>query len=413
MKNLKKHFNVFVFAAVLLGVQSLMANEGGVRAYYGDRTLDRVVVMDVENMTFIGDVYTVGVDPYPVDRAGSTDKLYATTRKSSSVDVIDMNTLALTGLIELPHYPRSAEAYNAKLGLQLISGANKPMASLIDVESDTVVASVGLDEELPVGDYGGSNATGHPFWFNKSMFALIDRPNRTIHLYKVKKRKSANGSKFKVKLLDSLTTPTAVHHFVVQKRSSKRNKRVYFALAEGSPASGVAPTVLKIKLTSRNKLRLVKETALSETDIEIMGSHHADMHPDGKHMYIGSREGNIFVLNTRNMKIVKKIPAGIGAGHTKFVPGKDLAIITNHNDTFLTIIDSKNHTWLKNVTVSGPQENGQILQSHTSYVDANEDYFYAFATDSGIFYELDLNTLEVNRTVDTGGTPLQGVFISQ
>jgi hypothetical protein len=41
------------------------------------------------------------------------------------------------------------------------------------------------------------------------------------------------------------------------------------------------------------------------------------------------------------------------------------------------------------------------------------DYFYAFATANGVFYELDLETLTVSRTVKTGGTPLQGVFMCQ
>ncbi len=41
------------------------------------------------------------------------------------------------------------------------------------------------------------------------------------------------------------------------------------------------------------------------------------------------------------------------------------------------------------------------------------DFFYAYATDNGVFYELDLETLEISRTVDTGGTPLQGVFMCQ
>jgi hypothetical protein len=36
------------------------------------------------------------------------------------------------------------------------------------------------------------------------------------------------------------------------------------------------------------------------------------------------------------------------------------------------------------ITVSTEQEKGQILQSHTSFVDADENYFYSFATDNGI-----------------------------
>ncbi|MCK5676990.1 MAG: hypothetical protein KAH72_00745, partial [Flavobacteriaceae bacterium] len=76
-------------------------------------------------------------------------------------------------------------------------------------------------------------------------------------------------------------------------------------------------------------------------------------------------------------------------------------------------IDTTTHTRKANVEVSGPSINGEILQSHSSFVHPNMDFFYAFATDNGVFYELDLETLEVSRTVDTDGTPLQGVFMCQ
>lgn len=62
--------------------------------------------------------------------------------------------------------------------------------------------------------------------------------------------------------------------------------------------------------------------------------------------------------------------------------------------------------------MSPPQANGQILQSHTSFVDPAAENFYAFASDSGTFYELNLETLTVTRTVHTGGTPRQGVFMA-
>jgi DNA-binding beta-propeller fold protein YncE len=415
MKTVKKGLGSLIVAttlSLLAGTQNLSAEDYGIRAFYGDKLLDRVVVMDVDAMSMTDEVYTEGEDPYPVDQAGNLDKVYAITRGSDSIDVIDASTLEKKGLIILPHHPRSSEAYNAILGLQLVTGADKPMASLIDVATDTVVASVGINENFSVEDYGGSNATGHPFWFNDDMFALIDRPNRTIHLYQVKKAKGRHGAKFNVVLLDSVSTPTAVHHFVKRKLfTNGKDQRTYYALSEGSPDAGIAPSILKYRLTRTNQLKFIAKTPLSSENIELMGSHHADMHPDGIHMYIGSTEGNMYVLNTDTMKIVKKIPVGLGAGHTTFVPDRNLAVVTNHKDTFITIVDTNTHTAIKNVTVSGAQMNDQILQSHSSFVHPNMNFFYAFATDNGIFYELDLETLEISRTVETGGTPLQGVFM--
>ena len=403
-------------ATLSLFAQSSNAEDYGIRAFYGDRLLDRVVVLDVEAMTLTDTVDTVGIDPYPVDQAGALDKVYAITRGSNSIDVIDASTLEPMGLIELEHFPRSSEAYNAVLGLQLVTGVDKPMASLIDVETDKVVASVGDSSLVYPIDYGGSNATGHPYWFTDNKFALIDRGNRTINMYQVSERKGKRGG-WNVTLLDTITTPTAVHHFVKRDTSilSGIESISYYALSEGSPDAGIAPSILKYAL-KKNKLNLVGEASLAETGDPIiaeMGTHHADVHPDGEHMYVGSTEGNVYVINMKEMKVVKTVKAGLGAGHTTFVPERNLAVVTNHKDTFVTIIDTTTHTKKVNVEVSGPSINGEILQSHSSFVHPNMDFFYAFATDNGVFYELNLETLEVSRIVETGGTPLQGVFMCQ
>lgn len=392
-------------------------DEYGIRAFYGDKMLDRVVVVDVENMALTAEITTVGIDPYPVDQAGTLDKVYAITRGSNSIDVYDASTLELLSVMELEHYPRSSEAYNSTLGLQLVTGVDKPMASLIDVETDLVVASVG-DSSLtfPV-DYGGSNATGHPFWFDHNKFALIDRGSRTIHMYKVAKRKGrgkGRRSGLNVSLINSVSSPTAEHHFVKRDTSSLRGmkRRTYYALSEGSPDSGISPAILKYTI-KRGKLVFVEQVDLAKDGIENMGSHHADLHPDGVHLYVGSTEGNIYVINIEKMEVVTTIEAGLGAGHTTFVPERNIAVVTNHKDTFVTIIDTKNHKSIKNVTVSGESINDTILQSHSSFISPDMNFFYAFATDNGVFYELNLETLEVTRTLETGGTPLQGVFMCQ
>jgi len=415
---IKKHLSTFLLATTLsitAGAQSASAEDLGITAFYGDKALGRVVVMDVDNMKFKAEVYTKGIDPYPVDQAGTLDKVYAITRGSNSIDVIDSNTLEPMGLINLPHYPRSSEAYNATLGLQLVTGVDKPMATLIDVNTDKAVASVGLNEIFSVQDYGGSNATGHPFWFDENKFALIDRPNRNIQVYVVRRGMAGQGKagrggmgRVGTTLLDTVPTPTAVHHFV--KTASGDN--IFYALSEGAPALDISPSILKYELKG-GKLNFLAEVALSDENVADMGSHHADMHPDGIHMYIGSTEGNVYVLDTHTMKIVKTIPAGLGAGHTTFVSQRNIAIVTNHKDTFVSIIDTKAHKLIKNVTVSKIPYTGTILQSHSTFVHPDMNFFYAFATASGVFYELNLETLEVSRSVETGGTPLQGVFMCQ
>ncbi|MBL4765933.1 MAG: hypothetical protein JKX67_11785 [Colwellia sp.] len=410
LKYMKGLMALSIVSTSLLATADEFNNDYSVRALYGDPTFDRVVAIDVPEMTFVNSIPTAST-PYPVDAAGYLNKAYAITRGVNSIDIIDPDTLSNMGSIALDHKPRSGEAHNGSLNLILIAGADKPMTSIINPETDMVVATAG-DNVVTVsnGDYGGGLASGHPFWFSKRKFAVIDRANRKIKLYKLKGN-THHG--YRVKFLDEIETPTTVHHFVSRYRKALhgKDKFLYYALAEGSPSNNIAPKLLEIKVRG-NKIKLKRSVTLSGFEASSMGSHHADIHPDGKHIYMGSTEGHMFVINRKSMAIVSVIDTGLGSGHTRFIADKNMAVVTNHKDTFVTIIDTQTHTKITDVIVSPPQVNGQILQSHTSFVDPDGNNFYAFASDSGVFYELNLNSLIVTRTVETGGTPRQGVFIS-
>jgi DNA-binding beta-propeller fold protein YncE len=161
------------------------------------------------------------------------------------------------------------------------------------------------------------------------------------------------------------------------------------------------------------KLIVNRQLAIETAEISGTGAHHGDFHPDGKHIYVGSDEGHCFVINSRDMEVIKVIETGKGHGHTTFVPQKNIAITTNHKDTYVSIIDTNTHNKMIDITVSGEQQNNQKLQSHTNYVSQDGKYYYAFASDNGIFYELDIEELKVTKTLETGGTPIQGVFIDR
>lgn len=386
------------------------------RAFYGDKILDRVVAIDVAKMELIGTVDTVGITPYPVDQAGNLDKLYAITRGSSSIDVITADTLENLGLLHLDHKPRSGESYNARLGLTLIAGADKPLTSVIDVINDTVVAVAGVDiETTQVRDNGGSISSGHPAWLSKNRFTVIDRANRLIQLYGIEKVRGDNLSyNWEVNLLDEVSTPTSVHHIIHRNldRLTAEEKHNFYALAEGSAQEGIHPSIIQLHLSDDDKLTWVDEVKMDRFDASTMSSHHADCHPDGIHIYAGSTEGHLFVINRLTMAIENVIKTGKGTGHTRFISERDLAIVTNHHDTFLTVIDIRKHRKIKDVTVSGEKIQGQILQSHTNYVGPNNQYYYAFASDNGVFFEFDLTSLMISRTLETGGAPVQGSFIN-
>jgi len=415
---------IFSACALLLSSQVTSAGQPAqgtshfkARAFYGDKVLNRVVAIDVHKMKLAGTVDTQGLTPYPVDQAGTLDKVYAITRDSSSIDVITADSLKPLGIIPLQHKPRSGESYNARLGLALIAGANKPMTSIIDVVNDTVVAVAGDNVETSqTEDNGGSLSSGHPAWLSKDRFVVIDRVGRVIQLYGIKKvqPKGSLDYSWKVTYLDEVATPTSVHHLLHRDLGSlsQSDKHNFYALAEGSANRGIHPGILKLRLHKDDRLTLDETVYFDSFDATIMSAHHADFHPNGEHIYAGSTEGHLFVVNRLSMSVEKIINTGKGSGHTRFVPAKNLAIVTNHHDTFLTVINSKRHRKITDVTVSGQKTQGQILQSHTNFVSPDSMYYYAFASDNGIFFEFNLKSLEVERTLFTGGAPVQGTFIN-
>ena len=422
---MKRNFYEILFLSVLMMFsQASISGPRGhnhVRAFYGDKEKNKVVVIDVKRMKLIKKVATKGLTPYPVDRAGYLDKVYAITRGSSSMDVIDANTLENLGLLKLNHTPRSGESYNSRLGLALIAGANKPLTSVIDVVNDVVVAEAGRNELATQNrDNGGSIASGHPAWLSKDRFVVIDRESRLIQLWGIEKIQEAGSLNYewKVFFLDEVDTPTAVHHMLHRNTMAtqpKSEKRFFYALAEGKSSDedgeAIAPAILELRLTARDRLILVDQIHLPG-DPTVMSSHHADFHPDGQHIYVGSSEGHLFVIDRETKSIVSTVETGLGTGHTRFVPARNLAIVTNHHDTFVTVIDTENHSKVKDIAVSGPKTKGEILQSHTNYVSPDSNYYYAFASDNGTFFELNLKKLEVDRTLHTGGVPVQGSFIN-
>jgi len=146
-------------------------------------------------------------------------------------------------------------------------------------------------------------------------------------------------------------------------------------------------------------------------DASVMGAHHAAFRPDGKYIYAGSAEGHLFVSNRKKMKVRKVIEVGKGAGHTTFLAKRDQAIITNHNDTFVSVINTKNHKWVRNVEVATDASPDYKSQAHTSGVSQDMQYFYSAASHDGVFYRINLDTWNVVKTVSTGANLLMGSFI--
>jgi hypothetical protein len=281
------------------------------------------------------------------------------------------------------------------------------MTSIIKVKKNKVAKVFGENIETHPQDYGGSLSTGHPMWVTDHQFFMLDRAAREIQLWY-----PHDG------LLSTLHTQTSVHH-IFQPPVSTMNKgqqQFYYAVEEGNQDESVSPSILRFKLQA-NKLVKTHRVELSSIDPDMydaseMGAHHAAFRADGEYIYVGSAEGHLFVIRRKTMKVEKVIDVGQGAGHTTFVPERNLAIITNHNDTFVSVINTKTHKWVRNIEVaSGIPEDGSKTQAHTSGVSLDAKYFYSAASHDGVFYRIDLDSWEVKKTDTVPANLLMGSFI--
>ena len=371
-------------------------------AYYGDWDNNRVQIIDIDNMKVLSTIST-GDGPYGIDQQGP-DKAYALTRRTESMSVVDNNTLLYAGEINLPHRPRSTN-YNANTSLSLVSGGDKAMTSIIRIDNDEVTKVIGIDVLTTPEDFGGSLSTGHPLWVTDYHFFMLDRTARQIQLW------NRDGQ-----MLSALDAPTSIHHIFQPPLSTMdtNEKNVFYAVIEGNQADEVSPGIIRFNIKN-NSLNQTAQVNLHDydpknLDINTMGSHHADFHPDGMYIYVGSAEGHVFVINKSTMKIEAMVDSGSGSGHTTFLPTRNLAIITNHNSKFMTVIDTVNHQFVKNIKVAETESPDYKSQAHTSGVSLDEKYFYSTASHDGVFFRIDLDSWEID-TLYIGGNLLMGSFV--
>ena len=361
--------------------------------------------MDPISMTMVSDIPVAGLSPHSADRAGYTDRMYIRTSGSQSFDVINARTKSYVKTVALPHKPRAAGAYNKYRNLQLISGKDHPMVSIIDVATDTVVGTVGpavQPGQIISGNCGG-NATGHSSWLDADHFTLLDRYNDTIVVYKV----VLDGGVYSFVETQKLRLPTGAHTIDVDVEDKSLTKIQFYAEIEGSKSKNVRPQLLELTYDGNGHL-VPGRTAFFEGIGSSNKVHHYAISPDGKQIWqpicLGKK---IFVLDKATLQTVKTYPIGLGGGHVNFSTQLNLAIVTNHFSQSVTIINRlTDEVW--NVHINDdPEQDGLLTQSHLNWVSPDGNFFYIFAAHDGIFVEIDLANKKVSRTYFTGGTPEQ------
>ena len=415
-------------------------------AYYSDNQNDRVVAFDPVEMSIKAVIPTKGTKPYPIGKAN--DKMtYISTRNSFSIDVLNNFDIVNGSVnaktirkIKLKHSPRSF-AYGPARGIAVVAGNSDPWATLL-LPTDPGNSAVRRLYKEPKGPYnmdgsddengGGNTSSGHPLCTQDGLFILLNRTNRTISLFSVYQEGDAPLDTLNLANLEAEegiddpdiqdgSTLSSAHHLT---RSPKEREKVYFASLEGSfNSSGAIETggVLKFKVVGEE---------LEVVDYQPTGSavHHLDVTSDGEYVLQGTtdgEEGKLYVLDAgadadSPMSVVRTIDAGKGAGHVFSSDERKLAIVTNHADKFLTVIDidvdddgniddpatwTTAEAWIPrggtsddpgNIGRDSTRAGGQKIQAHTasaSGIDPQEQYYYGSAAADGIFYRIDLENL--------------------
>jgi len=390
------------------------------KAYFGDKLNDVVVVVDVDNMEVIekvatGNEITYAAEAIRVNGSKSVKKFYIDNRGSNVIDVLDADTNNITNSIQLAFHPRSIDI-RKNTGLVVVSGKNKTMAAVIDTKTDKVLVTV--------GDTSLTTSCGHPKWLNDTHFALVDREHQKIMTYKMTKN---SDNTYSATLVNTLFTPSPVHNLIPPEVHGQHGKRhhgktstIFYATAEGT--NTVNGAVLKLEflegqgLTQLEALE-IKPVNGSNVKASDTGVHHHNFLADKKTIYVGSKEGTLTVVDysTTPMHIVKTVVAGKGAGHTAELKSKNLAVVINHTDKFVTVMNTLRHTKIADIQVSNidDAEVGAVqTQSHPEYYFSKDGrYFYLFLTEEGALAKVDLVTNALVETLKIGGHLSMGSFV--
>lgn len=403
-------------------------------AYFGDKENNLIVVVDVDNMKVTNNIATGNQVSYAAEvvktranHGSQNPKLYVDNRGSNVIGVIDSATNTITKNIDLQFYPRSIDV-EEETGLVAVSGVDKPMTAIIDSATDTVIATVGENIVTYPTTSGhsyvssGTMASGHPHWLNANHFVQIDRQNKKIVTYKIEKDSTGAWQTTKV---NEVATPSPVHNLVPPEvhgqhgmRHGMNTSTIFYATAEG--ATGVYPSVLKLEFLEGTGLSIVETLEIKKEGLstDVMGVHHLNFLKDQKTIYVGSDEGNLFVVDYASeatMKVVKTIQAGKGAGHTDEMKHNNIAVVINHKDKFITLMNTLTHEKIADIVVSKltDSELGSVqTQSHPKYHFSEDGrYFYLFLTEEGALVKVDLTTKQVAQYLAIGGKLAMGSFV--
>lgn len=348
--------------------------------YYGNVNDDTVILLDIEKMQLKEVINSNGVNPYEISQGLGTE-LYVINRSDYTIGILDTTTDSIEDEIALSFYPRSI---SINLNDILLTSANEPAAAIIT--SNTASQSYTDSAYVAPVSFGGTNATGHPVWVDDNYFLLLDRTENTIELY----QKDNNTP------IDKLTTQSSVHHVMYK-------NGYYYGISEGEQGENpVSPGIVKFSV-SNGKINLSIERLLNslstlpdDFNSATWGAHHGAFHPSSDYIYVGSAEGNVFVLDLEQLTLVDTFKSGKGVGHFTFY--NNMLITTNHYDNFKSFYDATNpklNTFIKELKFSNQVYLGVTMQSHTTHIVDDKLYFMFNTDKNSTLYKINLETITI------------------
>ncbi len=389
-----------------------------------DESKDSIQLTAEDSCLIPGQTYS---NPHSVDRAGKTNRLYVRTQNAYSFDVIasENNKLVYKKTVplsvningtEVKYSPRAFGAYNAKYNIQLLSGRNasKPysIVGIVDVATDKVIKHV----YKPITG-NSTRVTGHSKWLDEDHFAVVDRGNRAINIYKVFINDKGNIDAVET---DSISTGSASNsapiHGLERVKNIQNREDIYtfYGMGESISLDGKhsAPFIQKyIFNPSTGKIKKAGIAEFKDTNYRGMegkgispSTHHANITPDGKYIIVPVFDGMIYRIRRDTMQIVDKIDTtvdkGLGAGHIVFSDALGIAVVTNHWSPYITLIDItddkfKLKGFLKIYKNDGHDtfdpRHKHLFQPHFAQISKDGKYFYTFASqDNGRFVKVNL-----------------------
>ena len=381
-----------------------------------------VMKIDTDTMTLKADIHVWGFNPHSVDRACNTDKMYVRTQSSHSFAVIDAKTEECLKVVDLPFKPRTCGDQNYAYNLQLVSGNSDPGIAVINVDNDEVIFTdwEPANDRKPKGNQGGSS-TGHAVWFDKNHFGYLNRLSNEIKIFKI--HVDNMNRTFSFVYYQTITETdglkTSLHTIQDDKIDTDLNTTIFYGTVEGydpTPESGdtaVAPGIQEFTWNPAQGVGLIVKRFFELPQSSSKDTiHHYSILKDTKYLFVptySSRKTHI--INTDTMTVSHTFNSGYGGGHVNFAISRGYAIVTNHFDQFVTVINyvtNETHkVHVNNDIVNYP--NSPLLQTHSNWVSEDERYFYMGNSNSGEFVEVDLEYLIVSRKLFVGGHPEQSI----